>query len=197
MSTSEHSARTSLLDVDDSVLLLIDVQPGFVDKIAAEQTGELMRRIRYLVAAAAALHVPVIATVEDPALNGPVAPEIASAMPPQTPTLEKTVFGLVACPEIIARVRETGRGTTVLVGLETDVCVAHSALGLLAEGFRVAAAADATAAYGRDHEFGLERMRDAGVTIMGAKGIYYEWVRSVHLAYELSAQLSQFDRPWP
>ena len=53
--------------------------------------------------------------------------------------------------------RRSGRKTAVLVGLETDVCVAHSALGLLGHGYQVAVVADATGSPGTAHGFGLER----------------------------------------
>ena len=35
---------------------------------------------------------------------------------------------------------------------------------------------------GTAHAFGIERMRDAGVTIVSTKGLFYEWVRTVELA---------------
>ena len=73
----------------------------------------------------------------------------------------------------------TGRRTTVLVGAETDVCVAQSAVGLVDRGFRVVVVADATFSPGAMHDHGLAQMRDAGVEIRHAKGVYYEWVRTV------------------
>jgi nicotinamidase-related amidase len=78
-----------------------------------------------------------------------------------------------------ANVEGTGRRTTVLVGLETDVCVAQSALGLLERGYRVVAVADATGSPGTAHAAGLARMRDAGVIIVETKNLYYEWLRTV------------------
>ena len=49
----------------------------------------------------------------------------------------KPTFGLAGTPEILAAVRETGRTTAVVVGCETDVCVAQSAIGLREQGFGV------------------------------------------------------------
>ena len=75
-----------------------------------------------------------------------------------------------------------------MVGLETDVCVAQSALGLLQEGFDVVAVADACGSPGTAHEFGLERMRGAGVMVTSAKTVYYEWVRTVEGSREQRAR---------
>ena len=68
---------------------------------------------------------------------------------------------------------------TFLVGFETDVCIAHSAIGLLQQEYKVAVVSDATASPGRSHEIGLERMRRAGVVISSVKSLFYEWVRTV------------------
>src|SRR5205085_7225884 len=99
----------------------------------------------------------------------------------------KGVFGLADVPEILAAVESTGRRTVVLVGAETDVCVAQSAIGLLDLGFRVAVVSDATFSPAAMHEAGLRRMRDAGVEIHHAKGVYYEWARTVQAARALKA----------
>ena len=64
--------------------------------------------------------------------------------------------------------------------METDVCVAHSAFHLIETGYQVVVIKDAVATISEaDTQVGLTRMRDAGVAISSAKGIYYEWLRSV------------------
>ena len=72
-----------------------------------------------------------------------------------------------------------GRGTVVLTGLETDVCVAQSALGLLDRGHRVVVVEDAVGSPGRAHAAGLDRMRRAGAIPVVAKQLHYEWMRTV------------------
>ena len=91
---------------------------------------------------------------------------------------------------ILAAIAQAGRKTAVLVGLETDVCVAHSALGLLDRAYRVVVVRDAVLAPGDAHDDGIERMRAAGVTLIGAKGLFYEWARTVETAQRLDDQLS-------
>ena len=38
------------------------------------------------------------------------------------------------------------------------------------------------------HVHGLRRMRDAGVVAIHAKGVYYEWVRSLEAALAFEAE---------
>lgn len=172
-------AGSGLIDVDDSVLCVVDVQPWFLERLGEETADRLVARIAWLCRVAGALGVPVVVTEEEPADNDRTPAQITDALPPGTPVFDKPVFGLAAVPEILAAVEGHGRRTPVLVGMETDVCIAHSALGLAGRGHCAVVVRDAVASPGRDHAYGLGRLHDAGVLLVGAKGLYYEWVRTV------------------
>ncbi len=99
--------------------------------------------------------------------------------------LVKTTFTLTASSEAMDAVRATDRGTLVVVGFETDVCVAQSAVALRDAGFRVVVVEDAT--YSTDdaqHRRGLARMGEAGVERNHSTGVAYEWLHTVELAIE-------------
>lgn len=66
-------------------------------------------------------------------------------------------------------IADTRRGTSVIVGLETDVCVSHTALLLKEQGRRVVVAQDCLFSPGDSHEAGLQQLRDAGVEMLSAK----------------------------
>lgn len=171
-----------LLDRDDSVLVIVDAQPGFLDKVDAETAADVVDRIRWLVLVTRKLDIPVVVTEEEPAHNGRTAEPIADVLPPGTVHHLKPTFGLAGDREILADVASTGRRTAVLVGLETDVCVAQSAIGLQEHGWHVAVVEDAVASPGTSHAQGLERLRAEGVTLLGTKALAYDWLRSVAVA---------------
>jgi len=172
-----------LLEREDCVLIVVDVQPGFVAATEpATNAADVVARIAWLVRVAAALEVPIVVTEEQPDRNGPTEGVVREALPPGTRVFTKPVFGLADVPEIAEAVDTTGRHTAVLIGAETDVCVAHSALGLLDHGFRVAVVADATYSPESMHDHGLRRIAEAGGVIVHAKGVYYEWLRTVEAA---------------
>jgi len=175
---SEHSPER-LLDSTDSVLAVIDVQRSFLDRIGGEAASTLVDRIRWLVLVAGHLGIPVVVTEEEPHVNGPTAGSITDVLPPGAVVHCKPVFGLADNPDILAEVEGTRRRTIILVGMETDVCVAHSALGLLDRGYRVAVVEDATASPGGEHEPGLRRMHEVGIPVLRVKGLFYEWIRTV------------------
>ena len=168
-----------LIDAADCLLAVIDVQDRFVDRLPAAERALLIRRIAWITGAAVRLGVPVVAMAEDLARVGAVVGPVAARFAPGQVVHDKQVYGLAGNPAILADVLATGRRTAVLVGLDTDVCVAHSALGLLQHGLAVVAVADAVAAPGIRHQAGLDRLRGAGVLLSSVQSLFYEWTRSV------------------
>ena len=75
----------------------------------------------------------------------------------------------------------------VLAGLEIDVCIAHSALGLAAAGYRPVVIDDACGSPPPHQPHGLRRLRDAGITVTSVKGIFYEWVRDLETHHRVKA----------
>jgi nicotinamidase-related amidase len=118
----------SLIAAEDSILIVIDVQPPFLHKLVPTDADALLQRISWLIGIARWLAIPLIVTAEDIPREGLVHVQIAQSLPPDTPVYNKMIFDLTADPAIQAAVANTRRTTAVLVGLETDVCVAHSCL---------------------------------------------------------------------
>jgi nicotinamidase-related amidase len=183
-----------LVDAADSVLVVIDVQQGFLARVEAERQVGFLERIAFLAETARFVGVPVIATVESPADWGGLHPDLVAPLA-DAPVLPKAVFGLADDPGVLPTVAATGRRTVVLVGMETDVCVAQSALGLLDRGYHVVVVEDAVVSPGSAHGYGLERMRLAGVVPVCAKQLHYEWVRTVAASRRFHAERPGFVDP--
>jgi nicotinamidase-related amidase len=180
-----------LVDHTDSVLAVVDTQPGFVDfdgmaDATREVSAQTVERIAWLAGFAGMLDVPVVAVEEDPAHNGPTHARVAERLPAGTPIEVKDAFSLSACPAAVDAIRATGRKTLVVVGYETDVCVAQSAIELHELGYRVVVPADTCCTGSADeHLRGLERMLHAGIEPNSFKGLIFEWMRTVARADEL------------
>ena len=181
-------AESHLLDADDCVLVVVDVQERFLDKLPHAESALLLERILWLVGVARWAGIPRLFTAEDIGANGSVHPSLAEAFDADTQCYDKQRFSLSEQADIMRAVRSTGRRTAVLVGLETDVCISQSAIGLMAQGYRVAVVADAVGSPGPDHAYGLQRMRAAGTTVVGLKGLFYEWMRTVARSEQFHAE---------
>ena len=182
------------LHAESCVLVVVDTQDGFLRKLPEAEAAAVVDRIRWLCWLAEWLRVPVVVTEEDPERNGETAAPVLAAFAPGTVRHAKPVFDLSANPQILADVSRHERDVVVLCGLETDVCVAQSALGLLDAGKRVVVVEDAVASPGTAHEQGLARMSRAGVELIGVRGLGYEWLGTVERAHAF-AIASQRDAP--
>jgi len=182
-------ATGRLLDRGRCCLAVIDVQDFFLAKLPEDQRAPLVARIAWLIRAALALEIPILATGEDMSRIGRVVPDIESLLPAGAAAHDKMVFDLMGHADIRAAVAATGRDQFVLTGLESDVCVTHSAFGLMAAGHEVAVALDACASRPPHHEIGIERLRAAGVAITTVKAVYYDWLRDVATLARVRGQM--------
>ena len=178
MNTCDDIA-TSLMEADGSVLVLVDIQDHFLNKVGHAVSRTLVSRTAWLVRVAGCLGVPVVVMGEDMANVGPVSRGILDALPAGAAVHDKDFYNLADNPHILAAVEATGRRTAVVAGLETDVCVAQSALGLLGAGYGVVVLRDAVATTPGGQDIGLARMRGAGALISSVKAVFYEWTRGV------------------
>jgi nicotinamidase-related amidase len=178
---------------EDSVFVVVDAQPGFV---AAEEAGaKALQRIAWMAGAATLLDVPVVVVEEGPQRNGHTDASILERLP-DARVIEKLTFGLTGHEPAVEAIRSTGRGTAVLVGFETDVCVAQSAIGLLELGFRAVVLEDAIYTNSaQEHERGLARMTGTGVERNHCKGLVFEWLHYVDQALEEFPQLKALGTP--
>lgn len=191
MDPAARPAHGDLLEQKDSCLVVIDVQTTFLNKLPLDWRGPLVERIAWLMRVAQLLGIPIMATAEDIARVGPFVPELAALLPTDSPPVfNKMVFGLYGQADTREAIDTSGRRTFVLVGCETDVCVAQSALGLHAAGYRVCAVENACGSPPPNHAVGIQRMRDAGVLVTSLKGVYFEWVRDLETHHRIRAELN-------
>lgn len=164
---------------ENSVLCLIDHQPWIAFPVRSITPEELINNVTGLAKAAAVLDVPVILTTinaESGPLRDPIFPSIAVVFPDRTPIDRKTTNAWMN-PEFVAAVKATGRRKLVLAGLWTEICVAHTALSALKDGYEVYFVADASGGVSPEaHERACQRMIQAGARPTTWVGVLAEWV---------------------
>ena len=191
MDANKSPDNWQLIRREDCCLIVIDVQTYFLGKLPLDWREPLVGKMSWLMRVARCLDIPIIATAEDVDRDGPLVPELAELLPAASPPIfNKMVFGLYGQTDTKEAADACGREHFVLVGLETDVCVVQSALGLRAAGYRVSAVEDACGSPPPNHETGIQRMRDGGITVTSTKGLYYEWVRDLETHHRVQSELN-------
>jgi nicotinamidase-related amidase len=167
------------VDPERAALVLIDVQPLFIDLMHAAQEP-ILARIEHLILLARTVGMPVIATFEDPVeSNGWLPERLERVFPPDGGRFVKQTFNLCYEPEIRAAVEATGRDQMIVAGSETDVCVLQSTLGLLEMGRQVFLVEDCLFTAEPNDGPALRRLEQAGAIPTTYKTLYYEIKRSV------------------
>lgn len=173
------SHRAQMIDPADSILLVIDLQEGFLKKLTLHRREAIVDHCRFVVEVAKRFSIPIFATVEDPDKNGMTTGAVLACFERNLAQRDKRFFGLCSQSDLREAILAQPKRTAVLIGMDTDVCVLHSALGLLAEGFRSVIVSDATEAPGAARDQGLARAAALGVELVATRGLYYEWARSL------------------
>jgi len=190
--------QRSLVNVDDSILVVIDIQDSFLNKCDQTKTQTLVNNVAWLIEVAKELNIPIVAMAEDMKHTGDINKTIRDTLPNSTTVHNKDFFDLTSNSDIMADIRAADRNTAICVGMETDVCVAQSSISLLQLGYNVVVLLDGVASTEVDENIGIGRMRDAGVAISSIKALYYEWLRSVSKCISLGKKnpdLTTIKRP--
>jgi nicotinamidase-related amidase len=163
-----------LLTRGSTGLFVVDVQERFRPHIF--RFDELVGAIQFAIRGAVELGIPVAYSEQYPQGLGETVREVTSVLPADAAHFEKLEISSVAAagwndlPGAF-----TGHNHIVLVGIETHVCVAQTALDLLAAGTKVQIPADAVGS--RDpwqREVALERLARAGATITTVEAVLFE-----------------------
>lgn len=164
-----------LADAEKSALVVVDLQPSFLKAIA--EAERVLSRSSFLVQIARLLDVPIIVTEQNPERMGGTHPDIAAHL--ASAPIAKMTFACAGCPDFDAVLASNGRKQAELVGIETHICVAQTAIRLLGRGYEVAVCEDAVGARSDSrHESALRRLRHAGVDVTQTESVAYEWLGS-------------------
>ncbi len=173
----------TMLALDDAVLAMVDIQENHYPTVI--RGPESLERMVRIVRAARLLEVPVVWTEHYPRAFGPTLPPLRDALAGLEP-IPKTSFGCFGEPRFAEAVEDSGRSCLVLVGSETHICIAQTALMALERGMRVVVLADCVTARGDlDHDVALDRLRAAGAVVTTWEALVYEWMRKAgHPAFK-------------
>ncbi len=118
------------VNIDDTLLLVIDVQERLAPAMAPERFGRMLDNLERLGAAAKVLQLPTVLTEQYPKGLGPTVSSVRTAFE-AVPALSKTSFSAMGDPEIAKAVQFAGKSTVLVAGMETHVCVWQTVRDLL------------------------------------------------------------------
>jgi nicotinamidase-related amidase len=161
-----------MLERGRTVLLVVDVQERLMPVI--HDSGLVVANIRRLVEGARVLGLPVVVSEQYSKGLGPTVAPVREVLG-GAETWEKLTFSCLGDEPLAARLRELGRDTLLVCGVESHVCVSQTTLDALADGFRVHLAADAVSSRSPENKrIALERLARAGATVTSTEAALFE-----------------------
>jgi len=132
-----------------------------------------------IIALAKILDIPIIVTEQNSKVFGATLPEIKTALENRYQPLEKLYFSSFGIDTFVSRLREINKKQLLIVGIETHICIAQTALDAVANGYSVHVAQDAVSARAEfDHKIGIKKMRKGGVIPCTAEIAIYDLLES-------------------
>jgi nicotinamidase-related amidase len=152
----------TLLDRADTAVLVIDVQESY--RAVLPGWDRVVSATRTILQGATLLELPILATEQYPRGLGHTASEVSALFPPALRPVEKRTMSCCGAEGFMDRLAAARRRQVLIVGIETHACVNQTTHDLLAAGYQVHVARDATGSRRvADAEPAWEKMRAAGM----------------------------------
>ena len=164
-----------MLSVDDTVLLVIDVQGKLAQLMHDRET--LFANVKKIVKGAQVLEIPILWTEQNPDGLGRTIPEVAELLAGLEP-ISKLSFSCCGSEVFMKQLKELGRRQVLVAGIEAHVCVYQTVADLAERGYEVQVVADAVSSRAAaNRQVGLERIKEAGATITSTETALFELMR--------------------
>lgn len=167
----------SVLNIDDSLLLIIDIQEKLLN--AAFNKNDLFRKAEILAKTAKVLNIPYVVTEQYPNGLGGTIPKIADILSDRASYFEKVSFNALEEEKLLDCFNDIRKSQIILCGIETHICVRQTAFALLNRGFQVSVIKDCCGSRSEtEHIAGLDVMKQEGCFIKTTETALFELLKS-------------------
>lgn len=166
-----------MLNVEDSILLIIDIQEKLLRAVFNKETLENKSEI--MLKTANILKVPVFVTEQYPAGLGETVKNLKNIFFSDTQIFEKTDFNAFNNDAIFDNFSAQNRKQVIICGIETHICVYQTTEFLISNGYDVTIIADACGSRSaEEHNFGLKNLEALGAKIKTTEMVIFELLKS-------------------
>lgn len=177
MANTNQIAGAQKCRLDDSTLLVVDIQQRLGDAMPGKVLNRVLQNTSLLARAAGLLEVPILHTEQYPQGLGTTHPLVLESLPDERRHFTKTTFSCMNADGFPAAIASLGRRQAVLVGMEAHVCILQTAMDLKATGAEVFVVEDAICSRRlENYQNALDRMRACGIGIVSAESVVFEWM---------------------
>ena len=166
-----------MISKSNSAILLIDHQDMTVGWIQSQPKDLVVANVRMLARIGSELGVPLLVTSTMEQQIGTNIKDVQETAPAAYAARVKR-GGTLNCfldPAFKSAVAKLGRKSLILAGLTTDICLFHTSVGALKEGYEVSIVADACGSMSAlADSVTFDRMRGLGMTVTAGNQVLTE-----------------------
>ncbi|MEM7238875.1 MAG: hydrolase [Pseudomonadota bacterium] len=173
------SGHIELLKPNNCQMLFIDQQPQMAFGVQSIDRQVLKNNVVALAKATKVFDIPTtITTVETESFSGHTFPELLAVLPDH-PILERTSMNSWDDQKVRDALAKNGQKKVVVAGLWTEVCNNSFSLDAMRfGGYEIYMVADASGGTTQEaHDYGMQRMVQAGVVPVTWQQVMLEWQR--------------------
>lgn len=183
------------LSPENTTVLFIDSQVSLMLGTQSIDTTLLRTNTAGLAQLAAMFKLPVVLTTTGGGAQGPSGPLISPITDafPNAPIIDRMGhLNAMDDPRFADAVTQAGRNKVILSGITTDFCLVYPAMSLVAAGYHVFVAVDASGSWTNAiNDAALQRMIQMGVTPTNVQSIAGELLNAASLQDPAAAQSYQ------
>jgi len=163
------------LNREEAVVFVVDMQTELFKAMSRKE--QLFQEIIRLLKGLSVFKLPIIATEQYPQGLGPTLPEINSFLDEANIFTKLSFSGYI--PEVKAYLKEIGKKTVILFGLESHVCVFQTCRDLLKNNYQVFIPLECVSSRSPIHMHNaLELMRSMGAWITNVETVLFDLLKT-------------------
>lgn len=165
------------MNKDNAAIVLIDHQDATVNWIYSQPKTQVVANTRLLARLGAEMNIPLLLTSTMEEQIGANIKDLKETAPKAYDARIKRggTLNTFLDPAFREAAKGLGRKTLIMAGLTTDICLFHSVVGALKEGYEVQVVADACGSMTPMTDTNtFDRLRALGVTITGGNQVLSE-----------------------
>jgi nicotinamidase-related amidase len=171
-------AKIPCAEVENTGLLVVDLQERLVAAMPPEIVQRVTERIAILMQGARLLGIPILVTEQYPKGLGATVEALRPLLPAGTKPFEKLDFSCCGEASIAEAIYTTGRGQWIVCGVETHVCVFQTVRDLCGSGRSVFVPMDAVCSRKKsDWRAGLALMERCGAWLSSSESLLFDLLK--------------------
>ncbi len=162
---------------DNSLLLLVDFQTGFLKPFKEKVVKHLENKLTLLIETCKFYKLPIVVMEQNNEKLGNTTETIQKALGEFYKPYNKFIFSGMRDNVIKEQIENSKKQNIIIAGIETHICVLQTTFDLISKNYNVYIISDAVGSrFKEDYMFGLEKLREIGAKLLTTEMLLFGYL---------------------